>query len=459
MVGSSFFFLHKHNSYNIRLASYNVCLVTFLSLKNTPLAFLTSYSYERLNILHQASGYATVLFTTLHGITYIVAEANNSKLSELAKMSNVMGEVAGVAMLVITASAILLRKLRYEVFYTLHILMFILIIVGMGFHRPVSQINVWTFACFAGGAWILDRLLRFVKIALLNFLGNSAKVNSLPKGGLRITLAKTPLLAVPGSHLFLWIPSIRALETHPFTIVSTNPTELVVSAHDGFTRSLYNKVISAQGQLTVRASVDGPYGTLPTFTDFSHLVLVAGGTGASFTFGAVNNILASTKRSGAVMPTIHFIWVIRETEYLQWFETHLETLKTCQNMTVQIYMTRHNDATLSSSTLSVSSTPAEKINIRVQATDLEKSGFNSEVSSQRDGCENVMRGLDVKYGRPDLKMLLPAMVATSSDAATNMTLVAACGPKGMMKDVRSCVADEVRKGRRGVRVHTEAFGW
>lgn len=438
----------------VRLASYNVCLVTVLSLKNTPLAFLTSYSYERLNILHQASGYATVLFTVIHGITYIVVEASNGKVSELGKMSNVMGEVAGVAMLVMTASALLLRKLRYEIFYSLHIIMFILIIVGMGFHRPINSINVWTFACFAGGAWILDRMLRFVKIALLNFLGNSAKVVSLPHGGLRITLAKTPLLAVPGSHLFLWIPGVRALETHPFTIVGTNPTELVVSAQDGFTRSLYNKAVASQGQLTLRASVDGPYGTLPAFTDFSHIILVAGGTGASFTFGAVNNMIAKSRKTGITMPRIHFVWVIRDAEYLEWFGTHLESLRECENVKIEVYVTRQSGTTSSSSTLSVSSA-AEKTNIHVQATDLEKSGFTSEVSSQN---EKSVVGVSMRYGRPDLKALIP-VIETGMNATNASTLVAACGPKGMMNDVRKCVADEVAAGRPGLRVHTEAFGW
>lgn len=37
----------------------------FLALKNTPLAILTAYSYERLNSLHQIAGYTTLLYTIL----------------------------------------------------------------------------------------------------------------------------------------------------------------------------------------------------------------------------------------------------------------------------------------------------------------------------------------------------------------------------------------------------------
>jgi hypothetical protein len=50
----------------------NLCVLVFLALRNTPLSFLIGYSYERLNVLHQAAGYTTVMFTVLHGVLYTV---------------------------------------------------------------------------------------------------------------------------------------------------------------------------------------------------------------------------------------------------------------------------------------------------------------------------------------------------------------------------------------------------
>ena len=43
-------------------------LLFFLALRNTPLAYLTSYSYERLNVLHQITGYLTVTFAFTHAM-------------------------------------------------------------------------------------------------------------------------------------------------------------------------------------------------------------------------------------------------------------------------------------------------------------------------------------------------------------------------------------------------------
>ena len=48
------------------MAIVNVAFVTFLALKNTPLAFLTAYSYEKLNPLHQVGGYTTIIYVFLH---------------------------------------------------------------------------------------------------------------------------------------------------------------------------------------------------------------------------------------------------------------------------------------------------------------------------------------------------------------------------------------------------------
>jgi hypothetical protein len=90
---------------------------------------------------------------------------------------------------------------------------------------------------FAASIWAAGRILRFIKFAVYS-LGNTATITPLFHGGTRIILRKTPIWAVPGTHCFLWILGIRATESHPFTIISTNPLEMVVAAYDGFTHDL-----------------------------------------------------------------------------------------------------------------------------------------------------------------------------------------------------------------------------
>lgn len=220
-----------------------------------------------------------------------------------------MGIVAGISMLIMLTTALTLRKFRYEAFYITHIIMFMLILIVAGMHRPELSTKSTYITIFAACIWVLDRIIRGTRVISYSF-GNRATIHPLPHGGVRIVMRRTPWRAVPGTHVFLWIPKVRAMETHPFTIVSTNPLELVVSPHDGFTRDLSSLASKTPGAV-LRASSDGPYGTLPNFGRFDQVVLVAGGSGATFTFGVALNLLRKMSDVGT-KPMIQFIWVIRD---------------------------------------------------------------------------------------------------------------------------------------------------
>jgi predicted ferric reductase len=203
--------------------------------------------------------------------------------------SQVMGIVAGSTVLAILTTALTLRRISYEAFYVTHVTLFMLLIIALGLHRPFFYGKAIYIFIFTAGIWALDRVYRFSKISWFVY-GNTASVVPLGQKGVRIELSRTPERAVPGTHVFLWIPKIRVTETHPFTIVSC------ASRNPG---------------TKLRASCDGPYGTLPKFSNFDHVILIAGGSGASFTFGVALDLVrrANVSTGG---PIIHFIWVVRE---------------------------------------------------------------------------------------------------------------------------------------------------
>jgi hypothetical protein len=49
-----------------RMAVCNAALAFLLAMKNSPLAFLTGYSHERLNVLHRWAGRVIWFFSSLH---------------------------------------------------------------------------------------------------------------------------------------------------------------------------------------------------------------------------------------------------------------------------------------------------------------------------------------------------------------------------------------------------------
>lgn len=187
----------------------------------------------------------------------------------------------------------------------LHLYMFILIMITVGMHRPEFSSSAVIIVIFTACLWVMDRLIRGAKI-VWNFFGNHATVTALPNEALRVKLSRR-MHSSPGSHAFLWVPAIRWVESHPFTLLSSTPSEFVIRVYDGFTRDLYKAAQQASG-MSLHCSVDGPYGQVPYFKNFDKVVLVAGGSGASFTFAVALDLIESTTE---VVKSIDFIWIVR----------------------------------------------------------------------------------------------------------------------------------------------------
>lgn len=195
----------------------------------------------------------------------------------------------------------------YIVFYVLHVTLFMLILILVGMHRPDLSKSTLAIIIFTGSIWFLDRILRFATLCWNSF-GNYATLAPMPDGAVRVKLRRS-ICARPGSHAFLWIPAIRWAENHPFTLVSTTPVEFLVRQHDGFTDDLYKAAHEHPGK-AFRCSVDGGYGQVPDFMQFDRMLLVAGGSGASFTFAIALDILRKSGLEDAPK-LVDFIWTVR----------------------------------------------------------------------------------------------------------------------------------------------------
>lgn len=291
-----------------RMLSANFALVIFLALKNTPLAFLSAYSYERLNKLHQITGYTCFVYLVLHASMYTRYFLTHDEVELLQEANVVAGFVAGFDFLGVAFSAVVIRRFWYEAFYVAHIACFVVAIICAAYHQPGLDDGVIIIFGLIAGMWIADRLFRATRL-LYTSVNNEATLKPLPDGGTRITLAKKPYGVVPGKHCFVWIPGIRMFESHPFTVVASEPMEFVVNAYDGFTRDLHEYALANPGA-RLKASVDGPYGTFPDPMEYDRVVLIAGGSGASFTFGVAVNML---ERMGPdSTKNIMFIWAVKK---------------------------------------------------------------------------------------------------------------------------------------------------
>lgn len=289
------------------MAIANLLIVVLLSLKNTPVVILMASSYERLNILHRIAGYTTLIFVIIHACTYAAVFGAQDFLERLLVKEEIFGMVALGSFIALAFAGAVLRMWWYELFYYIHMIFWIVAIIMTGLHQPEPSKKILYVVCVSAGIWVLDRIVRFVRL-VANGVNNTVTLTPLPNGGTRVTLAKAPFGSSSGKHGFLWIPAVRAFETHPFTMVAVDPLEFVVAAYDGFTQTLHNCALQNPG-IKLKASVEGPYGTLPDFKGYNKIMLIAGGSGASFTVGAALDMLEKLDTNAVVV--IEFIWMIR----------------------------------------------------------------------------------------------------------------------------------------------------
>ncbi|KAI0431711.1 ferric reductase NAD binding domain-containing protein [Xylaria sp. FL1042] len=465
------------------MATGNLAFVVFLALKNTPLAILTVYSYERLNCLHQIAGYTTLLYTILHGALYTYYFMSTGKTYILHEDVVTAGIILGFAMFFTVFAGMTLQRAKYELFYIVHLALFVVIVVTLGLHRPSLKSEKTLIATIVIAAlWVSDRLIRVARLAY-NGINNEATVFPLPNGGTRVVIKKPITRARPGKHCYVWLPHIRSFETHPFTIVANEPMELIINSHSGFTRDLHRYASQNPGS-SLKASVEGPYGTSPDPMEYDKVVLVAGGSGATFTFGLAADMIRRLSPNSTKQ--IEFIWVSRSHDSVEWFTQHLNDLLTHEcapKIGLKIHLTRVKTLTkiervapiprLSSQIFAViesnpdsildkgldsSRLSTETSSVVLRDEDPEKHDTISTVESI-EAIPSMAGGLNipVRYGRPDIETSVREAIA--SVAKNERVLVAACGPTGLVNAVRNTTASCISVDGPSVELHCEQFGW
>lgn len=136
-----------------------------------------------------------------------------------------------------------------------------------------------------------------------------ARVEILPNRCVRITLA-CDLAAAPrraGQHVYLCIPAISLYQWHPFTISSIGTGSLLTlhaQAVGPFTRKLNEMNDGAQ----LLALVAGPYGEPPQVKEYDSVLMIAGGSGITFTMPMLQDMLR--KIDTKTVRRVDFVWCV-----------------------------------------------------------------------------------------------------------------------------------------------------
>jgi hypothetical protein len=472
------------------LAAGHVPLIILLSGKNNLIGLLCGVSYERLLVYHRWVARGMLLLATLH----FSFQSHGWNLYGLMQLEWATDTCPPTGM---AAYAILLwmnlitlapfRSMAYEFFIIQHLITYFGFIIALSIHlwgttSPWSAI--WVFV--GVGIYLLLRLARTARYVVNNVRPARATLEALEGGvatKVRVSSRQIKKWA-PGSHVLLSIPKFGLIQSHPATIMSTPASHdgdlvFILRAFKGFTGRILKaaapstsssvdfiaKDNSAAVQ-TFLALIDGPYGASHSdFACFDALVLIAGGTGVTFTLSNLLDIAHRATSQKLPLREVHFIWLIKKKALLSWAAEQLRfAFETLQGAGIETKITicvTCDDTIVEDAVDAQEAIGCHGRNNKDPCDDISPVDKKGEKSLSKGAVTNpVLTCAALQSGRPCFEDLLRDVVCQ----AEGETAVAVCGPLGLSVSVRSAVvkiSDELAvhkgTGAQGVYLHVESF--
>jgi ferric-chelate reductase len=315
-------------------------LLIIFSGRNNLLTSLTAIPYTSLMFYHKWVARIMVIHVILHGAFWTAYAVEHGHLAhyiqeEYWKWGMIATAIVG---LLVFQSFHMFKRLSYEVFYILHIILAVAFMLGCFYHCYELGYMEWIYVSCS--LWGLDKLTRIVRIILFGV--KNAEIKYISDETIRVSVKRNRLFKpFPGAYAFIYFMTpFQFWQSHPFTIINSvhdkDSIVCYVKVKGGITKTLRRKLQKAPGMtVQMKVLVEGPYGHRPPLEKFDSVLLLSGGTGISGLFSHALNLahhgLSSVK-------TIHLVWAIKNQESLSWFATELKQL-VGSNVKIDIYIT------------------------------------------------------------------------------------------------------------------------
>lgn len=472
-------------------------LLFLLASKANVLGLLVGTSHERLNWFHRWVARTMFVTASVHGWHFYTQYVQAELLDDMIKMMPMIKYGLGawsVLLWMNVSSMAPFRNMAYELFVLQHIISAAFFLWLIYVHIPVyARYNLW----FAIAALCFDRVFRTLLLVWQNVkfrvnrsrcaggqrIGHLAQVRAVGDSITVVTIKDVHFRWRAGQHLYLWMPKIGLVDSHPYTIACAhklpgtcicNSIQLVVRKHDGFSRRLHNFALKAQSagrKETLTAFVSGPYGLPPRWDIYETLILISASTGASFTVPILESVLQAkgtfcTKR-------IDFLLAAKQGDEIDFYVGRLHELidkamSVGIELSVHIAVTRGVAPSAQTAVSAAGSSSgsedvtnkeaAEKTASEVPAADIESAA--AESPARRLSNTSADSHVHHSDARPDIAAFIRGPV----EATGGETSVVVCGGKSLVARTRNCVAslsDEraVHKGSgaQGIHLHVEEY--
>jgi len=448
------------------LASCQLPLIVALAGKNNVISWLTGIGHEKLNVLHRASARTALIFLWIHAIVRVV-----SGLPPMFDFSHDWMRCGALGLAAFTIATILsirpIRHVAFEFFLVAHIVLILIFLVAGYYHTKFIHHNTYIWPALL--VWAFDRVLRAGRLVWNNSFWNrhhkgDALVELLSEDTIRLTLRRNNINWRPGQHAYVILPTVSTLptEAHPFTIASIpeyvndkKERDLVflIRGRTGFTGRLREHA-KVKGESRVAAFIDGPYGCPPNLRLYSTVILVAGGSGISYTLPFLLDLVrAHSLGKKSFVKRIVFVWAVRDAAHLKWISKTLMEALACANSSLviepRIYITGKNY-------------PIPEVPELPQSPN-DRSSVTSSTEKRDDAIETELptySSLKLVHARPSIKKLIHDEI----ELAVGPISVDVAGPSSMAESIRRALRTDlaspvsVLRGAPPVTLHVETFG-
>ncbi|TFY72984.1 hypothetical protein EVG20_g10 [Dentipellis fragilis] len=425
------------------MAAVQLPLLPALSAKNNVIGFLTGVGHEKV-------------FTPLTLEMYRVGFTGVDDIA--ANGWQQLGVAAGTTYtLMIILSIRPIRQASYETFYFVHVTLAFVFVLMAYLHASEPGFGYYIYPVWV--VWGFERLFRLGRYIVINFIlrpkHSEASLSLVTSDSLRLTLYRRfPIGWRPGQHVFLAFPTLSnvPVESHPFTIANIPDENLgeeqrltfIIKGREGLTQKLLQQATEKDG-IRIPVFVDGPYGAPPNLAPYATCILIAGGTGVSYTLPLLLDLVRQVRDGKALAKKIVFIWAVRNEEYIDWISSLLAAALSSAPSSLAIDIN-----------LYVTDTRAAVASHQAQASDTPSSpGEKSEKSQESVEVGNFLP----LRGRPNVAELLAGELSIAEGPVS----VNVSGPATLAKAVRLSLADvatatiDVLRGGPTVYFHAEHF--
>ncbi|CAK7915359.1 ferric/cupric reductase transmembrane component 7 [[Candida] anglica] len=445
-----------------------------LSGKSNMITLLTGISYEKLNGFHQWAGVITLILSIIHVVPFMyqaMAEGGASFLAETFSSKDYWSGYPPFVLLVVlcVGGNSWFRSRIYEGFLHLHWMCGIAYFATLVWHIN-NALDMQRYMWGALAFWATQLIYRaLVKTAFrpsaLFLKPRPATLTKLPKGTYEVVVTNVADMKWnPGQHCYLRFAGSRILDNHPFSICSvpstvsadSNELRFIIVPKKGLTGKLY-KELDESITLKKKVFLDGPYGgTVRDPLSFDNLSLISSGSGVTvclpFLTHVTQHIAKSIEAGTAFIPKdIHFVWIIRHEEHIDWIREQLEQAVSIAGdyVTIDIYVANRKEI------------PSDKTGTIDSPAETEKC-----IDSSYDSRSTFPMGINIHYLKPNIEQI----VLDSEKYLNRKTMFVSSGSGSMRKSVGSGVSslqtlvfNSDMNSRpypiEEIYLHTEAFGW